>query len=461
MIPLLALLVFPSAVPEDAPYRIGAATGPYFACDDRVIEDRWLVERVVVQPRRHPRNPLVERRYPWEGTGPYLGGSVLRDPEDDTFKMWYSVWNSHAYYNRLPFSYNVCYAESRDGISWERPALGVFDYQGSKENNCIKLGTDKTQNIDVCLNPWPDRFAGRFLSIHNQKGGVFVSSSMDGKSFTRLVEKPAISYHSDTQNNFVFDEVRQRWFLYCRPRAYAGYHKRRVSLQESTDLAHWSHERTILVPTETEIPEYYGMTVFRRGDLFFGVVQIYDLRTGFLAPELAWSGDGRHWTFLPKHPRLVALGEPGSWDAGMVQLADAPVIVGDTMYFYYGGFPLDHNTKKENVGSIGLLTAGRDRLVGVRPGSDEPGVLLTRPFLVGGRRLRVNAVVRGSLRAEVRTDGNRVVKGWSREDCDPVTESGYASEIRWGGRSLRDVPEKEIRVLFELRSAELFTFDLD
>ena len=45
-------------------------------------------------------------------------------------------------------------------------------------------------------------------------------------------------------------------------------------------------ERVILVPTEIEKPEFYGMSVFRRGDLFFGLLQIYDRTTGFMHPEL-------------------------------------------------------------------------------------------------------------------------------------------------------------------------------
>jgi hypothetical protein len=56
------------------------------------------------------------------------------------------VFNANAYANRLPFSYNVCFAESEDGLVWQRPPLGVFEFDGNKQNNCIRLGTDKTQN---------------------------------------------------------------------------------------------------------------------------------------------------------------------------------------------------------------------------------------------------------------------------------------------------------------------------
>jgi hypothetical protein len=31
----------------------------------------------------------------------------------------------------------TCYAESRDGIRWEKPKLRIHDYNGSKENNIV------------------------------------------------------------------------------------------------------------------------------------------------------------------------------------------------------------------------------------------------------------------------------------------------------------------------------------
>jgi hypothetical protein len=130
------------------------------------------------------------------------------------------------------------------------------------------------------------------------------------------------------------------------------------------------------------------------------------------------------------------------------------------MRFYYGGFPLDHNTDQENVGSIGLLIAERDRLAGLRPNTEEPGLILTRPFLPGGRRILVNARIIGELRAEVRTDDNKTVEGWSLDDCDPVTSSGFASEVTWQGKSLSSLAQDEIRILFRLTNAELFAFDL-
>jgi len=456
----LSLLCALCALAAGDEYRIAAACGPYFPCDERAIEDRWQIERFAVPLERYPGNPLIVREHPWEGTGPHMGGSVLFDPKERLFKIWYSIWDREAYHGKQPFSYNVCYAESEDGLRWTKPALGLFDYRGSTANNCIRLGTDKTQNIDICLNPQPREYKGRFLSIHNQKGGVFVSSSDDGKLFSRLRPgQPVVAYHSDTHNNFVFDAIRRRWFFYGRPRAFAGDHKRRVAAAATKDLGKWPHETTILIPTETEAREFYGMTVFRRGDLFFGALQVYDRQTGRMTSELAWSGDGLRWLQLPCHEAWFAPGAEGAWDAGMVLVAESPVMVGDDMRFYYGGFARDHNAT-DNPCAIGLATARRDRLIGVRSLPGATGFVLTRPFDPSQQRLFVNARAQGTLRAELRFDNNKPVEGWTLDVCDTFEGDSFDHEVTWAGRSLRGVPVKEVRVLFELKEAELFAFDL-
>ena len=445
---------------DDWAYRLSAAKGPYFLCDARVTADRWNVERFVVPPERHANNPVLVRDFPWEGSGPHMGGTVLHDAEAGLFRIWYSVFDREAYDTRAPFSYNICYAESEDGLRWSKPMLGLFDYRGSTQNNCIRLGSDKTQNIDVCLNPQPGRYPGKFLAIHNQKGGVFVSHSEDGKTFEGFwPERPAIAYHSDTHNNFVFDEVRKTWLLFCRPGAYAGDHKRRVSMTRTDTLKRWPRERTILVPGETGPPEYYGMAVFRRGDLFFGLLQVYDRATGRMHCELAWSGDGLDWEQLPAHPAFAKPGPPGAWDAGMVMLAESPVPRGDALWFYYGGFAQNHHAQ-DNACAIGLLKGERDRLIGLRPAGDVPGHVLTRPFDPRKTRLRVNAIVRGELRAELRLGDNKTVAGWTLADCDPVQSSGFACELTWRGKPLGACGLDEVQVRFELRDADLFTFDL-
>lgn len=461
MLRIAGVLVFTALL---AAPSVAVAAGPWFLCDDRVIEDRWLVERFPAPLEKHPANPLITKSGAWEGSGPHMGGSAIYDPSDKRFKMWYTVFNRHNYDNRLPFSYNVAYAESVDGITWEKPALGVFEHPADPQNNLIKLGTDKTQNIDVMLNPRPDAYPGKFLAIHNQKGGVFVSHSEDGKSFTFLQETAAIPYHSDTHNNLVFNERENNWLIFCRPRAYAGDHKRRVSMQRSDDLRTWTRERVILIPDEAERPEYYGMTVFRLHDLYFGMRQSYDRADALLYSEVVWSDDGEHWEAVGTHPPFLPLGPAGSWDAGMVLVAESPVAVGDELRFYYGGFAKSHN-EQENPCAIGLATTGRDRLVGLRPSGAESGYVLTRPFVVPeGAKLNINATVDGGgeIRAELRTDFNKTVEGYTLEDCTPAAAGGFAQGITWGEKTLADLAGQELRLRFELKGgAAIYTYGFE
>ena len=145
------------------------AKGPYFLVDDRIIEDRWMIERFVVPFEKYSNNPVVEKELPWEGSGPLMGGTVLFDKKEKLYKMWYLVWDEHAYFEKLPYSYNICYAESKDGIKWEKPILNLFDRRGTidKKNNFIVLGRQKTQGIDVELNPTPNSPAEKYIAIHN------------------------------------------------------------------------------------------------------------------------------------------------------------------------------------------------------------------------------------------------------------------------------------------------------
>ena len=39
----------------------------------------------------------------------------------------------------------ICYATSRDGISWDKPELGLVDYEGSTANNIVWRGGGNTK----------------------------------------------------------------------------------------------------------------------------------------------------------------------------------------------------------------------------------------------------------------------------------------------------------------------------
>jgi hypothetical protein len=379
--------------------------------------------------------------------------------------MWYGVWDEYNYDHNLPFSYNACYSESHDGLQWSRPFLGVFDYRGSTRNNCILLGNYRTQNIDVEIDPRID--ARRFLAIHNDKEGIMLSTSTDGKSFDFARDEPLVSYHSDTHNNMVYDEVRDRWLMYLRPQRdrYAaagleGVGRRRVAVKESRDLVHWTPERVIVIPEENDPDNFYGMTVFRRGDLFFGVLQPYETDTHRIYAELAWSTDGWRWNRLPVRDdaRFLCCGPEGSWDDGMVFLADRPIEQNGELWFYYGGWDGPHDVRDRDC-AAGLATTGHDRLIAAVGRRGDNARLLSRPFPVRGD-LFVNAESSGAIRVSVHRSDGEPLDGWSEQDCTPFTGDELDARVAWGTKSLADLAGKTVRLRFYLDDAKLYAFDI-
>ena len=77
----------------------------------------------------HPTPADIAIKYdqPWEtddqGSGSFYT-TVFQD--GDIFRMYY---RGHIT--------NVCYAESKDGINWDKPALGLFSKKGFEKNNIL------------------------------------------------------------------------------------------------------------------------------------------------------------------------------------------------------------------------------------------------------------------------------------------------------------------------------------
>ena len=97
------------------------------------LVDDYLIDTIrgarLTLHRPTAREVAVVHDAPWEGnTCAYH--TVFRD--GDLFRMYYR--GSGAGH---PGSAVVCYAQSDDGIRWSKLPLGLFEFDGSKENNIV------------------------------------------------------------------------------------------------------------------------------------------------------------------------------------------------------------------------------------------------------------------------------------------------------------------------------------
>jgi hypothetical protein len=105
--------------------------------------DNYLVESMTGEARlqlQHPapREVVLRTDAPWEGNASAFQ-SVFKDGE--LYRMYYR--GLHYRHSGPPAQaladhpWFLCYAESDDGIHWRKPNLGLFEFNGSKDNNII------------------------------------------------------------------------------------------------------------------------------------------------------------------------------------------------------------------------------------------------------------------------------------------------------------------------------------
>ena len=420
--------------------------------------------------KKHPENPVLLPGVPtqWDGLQVTWPGTVLRDPDDHMFRCWYSgrdAIQEHHSYNWAPG-----YAESKDGIHWEKPILGQYGHYGAPTNRFAVDWNPYLQNTTTIIlstvfrNPVTSDPQRRFLSLWGEKNparsekygkglGKGLASSPDGKRWRW--EKKA--YEAQGPERAAFQDVCQLIYQpgetdprftvlgysqIMRPRSWDGRVVRQIGLVHGPDFGNLrdADDPIILAPQQGIDEELHFASVRKVGDAF---LMLFESDRFSLTPlhgdlRLAISSDGRH--FRRVHPRspLVATGGKGMWDANMlVTTTSAMQEVGDEVWIYYFGVPNvyvnwpNEYSKNGLRGSLyypsclGLATLPRDRF-GCAVGK---GSVTTHPIEVGQHKLWLN--VEGS---EVTVDaidgsGRTVARGRLSVERDQTVYRG----VEWAG----------------------------
>ena len=110
--------------------------------------DDWLVDSMsgTALKLHHPvpQETALDFDRPWEGSTSW---APVIDKEGDLYRLWYRAWPKDG-------KARQAYAESADGVRWERPSLGIVDFKGSTDNNLI--WTEPGGNMCPFLDGNPD-----------------------------------------------------------------------------------------------------------------------------------------------------------------------------------------------------------------------------------------------------------------------------------------------------------------
>jgi hypothetical protein len=207
--------------------------------DDYLIATMQTARRVLNHPT--PREISLVRNKPWEGNA---SGKVTVFRDGDLYRMYYRgrQWLRTGLDGHPTV---ICYAESKDGITWTRPDLGLVEFNGSKKNNII-WDAKETNDFSVFKDLNPDcpldlayKAVGRTYSENYGKNtALFAFGSPDGIHWKLIREEPIASGGAFDSTNLAFwDTARGEYRAYFRGHRGVVRHVRTVT---SPDFRHWS-----------------------------------------------------------------------------------------------------------------------------------------------------------------------------------------------------------------------------
>ena len=435
---------------------------PVLFLDDYGIERGEGLERKMGKPVKHQDNPIFTPQKPWEGICVIMWGSLVWDKTDNQFRMWYEVANPIA--PSIPDQTLLCHAVSQDGIHWQRPDTGLYDYQGSRNNNIVYRAEEHFDTPTVIVDPFDPPEEQRFkMVLYDTKRRVFVRfSSPDGLKWNEIgpIDLPV---DVGDRHSLMADEESGRWLLYHKCRS----QKRTVYAAVSEDFEHWEEMGELLVPDEKDPPEteFYGMVGFRDQGWGLGYLEMFHVLERHLDAQLIRLDESGRPERYARETAFLERGQWGQWDAGWVFPSNnPPVRHGEEMLIYYQGRRTIHwatpsHGGRGHIGAIGLARLRPHGYAYLEAGSGG-GSLTTLPFTMSGHHLCVNAnAMEGRLTGEILEEEGKVIPGYTASDCFPLSSDATYFKLCWSGRSrLDDLKGRKIRLRLHLKNASIYSY---
>jgi hypothetical protein len=483
-----------NAADADAPINIGSRRELFV--DSAVIETLRDARRELHHPTA--REIAIVHDAPWEGAGSGYH-SVMRD--GDLYRLYYRGSALGVENGRLRLGGEViCYAESRDGLTFTKPELGLHDYNGSRQNNIIWTGAG-THNFAPFLDTSPDCPAeSRYKALGGtaKEGGLFAFQSSDGIHWSLMRDEPVVTEGAfDSQNLAFWDAAAGVYRAYFRTftegvttgKVWQPAGHRAIRTAMSRDFLQWQdfadlryrdspaeHLYTNQIAPYDRAPHIligFPTRYIERGwsESMRALPElehreeraVAHLRYGTALTEgLLMAGrngvDFERWNeaFLRPGPE-----RPGTWLYGQQYIAwhaveTAPSLPGVprelSLYATEGSWHGRGNALRR-------YTLRLDGFVSINAPLSG-GELITRPLTFAGDQLTLNFATSaaGDIRVELQDRDGKPYPGFALDDCPPLFGDAIDRAVTWNdGGDVSRLSGKPVRLRFLLRDADLFS----
>ena len=469
----LCLLVSPLPGAEPAkPIDLGSRR--------EIFVDRFMIDSMkdVTLRLETPRDEGVSIPLdkPWEG--PFSTyATVLKD--GDEYRMYYrGTPGIRATIKERSTLENTCVAISKDGKTWTKPELGLFEVHGTKANNVVLSGPEGRYTHNFC--PMIDTRPGvpkeeRYKALAGGKsGGLGAFASADGYRWKLLKPSVITEGYFDSQNVPMWSEAEQRYVCYFR----VFVDKiRRISRTTSKDFLTWTPPVLMTYTDDRPVEHLYtNQTVpyFRAPHMYLGIAARFMPGRQVLSPQQAEAnklnpgyfkdcsdavlittrgGDKYDRTF-PEGFLVPGIG-PENWSSRTNYPARNIVQTGpNEMSFYVTqsyGQPGIH-FRRYSLRLDGFAAA-------VAPYAG--GELVTKPFTFAGKELSLNFATSaaGGITVELQDDKGQPIPGFTATDATETIGNEIDRVVRWkSGSDVSRLAGKPVRLRFVMKDAKLYAF---
>ena len=390
----------------------------------------------------------------------------------------------------------LCYAESSDGITWTKPALGQVLFKGSRENNALALPhtivsgaivikdeeePDPSKRYKMTYQFFPDQ-SDPAIEEYGRMPTVALAVSPDGINwnvigipFINTFVEPA-SFIKHNGQYVIHYQTADDWGGYM---AEGGTPCGRTGVARVTsDFARWPDAlaETFALPEPEERrlrgshgaydQVHLGVGAASLGNVCVGLYGLWhnaDNVKGFGQIScdfgLLISNDGvsfrepvKGYRFLRREDSLVTP-VPGREFNTILCQANGILNVGDETRIYHGRWRNTGSWGKIELGhysaEVALATLPRDRwgALGLMPGAAE-GAVWSSPVLLDGRdtKLTLNAEGVDAMRVEISDERFELLPAYSGNSAGVSTvKSGLDCEISWPAGRLASLAGHRVR----------------
>jgi len=434
----------------------------FLMLDNRNIDELINAKLVLGEVKKHSKNPLFGEDMPWEKRFDNLYGNIIFDEEDKLYKCWYSPFivdysakGMTLEERQKPYDDNhpdremgICYAFSKDGINWEKPNLGLVEYNGNKNNNIVWRGPHGAGIFKDKYEIDPNK---RYKILYQ---GIFTSFSKDGINWDNPIPIKGVDVAGDTHNNAFWAPTLKKYVGITRTwRKTPNKWFRQVARIESSDFINWTKEQVVFEGDGIK-DQTYAMPVFYHAGVYLGLLAVYNGETDKTTTELTWSPDTKVWNRIsPGIPLIPNSEKVLDHDYGCIYACALPIFLKDEIRLYYGGSDYLHFGWRN--GSLSLATLRPDGFAGIKQSKIEKKSLIkTKPIMIDKQKLRLSAdVYEGGYVKVTILDLDNTILAVSQKIKQNVTDKVLVFN--------KNIENKQIKLEFDFQKSTIYSYSLE